>query len=54
MAAHAIPFDAEPRSARRLPPHARAAIGVSIALLWAAFATARLARGITRPGHRSA
>jgi hypothetical protein len=29
-------------------------IGVSIALLWAAFAIARLARGITRPGHESA
>ena len=32
MSAHAIPFDAERRSARRLPPHARAAVGVSIAL----------------------
>jgi len=31
MVAQAIPYDVEPRAARRLPPHVRVAVGVSIA-----------------------
>ena len=31
MVAQAIPYDVEPRAARRMPPHIRVAVGVSIA-----------------------